>query len=201
LKPIRPANAPEDWEAMVLSKFSAKSDEYHEWWLPREKEKRTFRYMSPLWTEKPCLTCHSKQGYAEGDLRGGINITIPANNILTEQDRQIQVLMLSYFLIFAIGILGIFFSFWLSKREYIERSRLIEELENALNDVRTLKGYIPICASCKNVRNDEGYWDQIEKYIRDRSEAEFSHSICPDCMKKLYPKFTKDGDSNENTTS
>ena len=50
-----------------------------------------------------------------------------------------------------------------------------------------LKGILPICANCKKIRTDTGYWEQIEVFIRDRSKAEFSHSICPDCAKKLYP--------------
>ncbi|MBF0529927.1 MAG: PAS domain S-box protein, partial [Deltaproteobacteria bacterium] len=68
-----------------------------------------------------------------------------------------------------------------------ERERLIQELQVALNEVKTLRGFIPICASCKKIRNDEGYWEQIEEYISDRSEAQFSHGICPDCAKKYYP--------------
>jgi hypothetical protein len=201
LKPIRPGNAPEDWEAKALRNFSAKSDEYYEWWLPSEKQKKTFRYMAPLWTDRPCLTCHSKQSYTEGDLRGGISVTIPANDILSQRDLHNRLLFFGYFLIWAIGISGVFLSFRLSRGEYTERSHLIEKLETALKDVRTLKGFIPICASCKKVRNDEGYWDQIEEYIRDRSEAEFTHGICPDCMKKLYPQFVKDMDSNKNSSS
>jgi nitrogen fixation/metabolism regulation signal transduction histidine kinase len=55
--------------------------------------------------------------------------------------------------------------------------------------VKTLSGFLPICASCKNIRDDNGYWNQIEEYIRDHSEAEFSHGICPDCAKKLYPEL------------
>jgi len=70
-----------------------------------------------------------------------------------------------------------------------EREELILQLQKALSEVKTLKGIFPICASCKKVRNDKGYWEQIEVYIRDRSEAEFSHGICPECMKKLYPDF------------
>ena len=198
LKPIRPGNAPEEWEAEALRNFSAKSDAYYKWWLPSENEKKAFRYMAPLWTEKPCLTCHSKHGYNEGDLRGGISVTIPANDILSERDLYNRGLFFSYFSIWAIGILGVFFSFRLSRGEYIERSRLIE---TALKDVKTLKGFIPICASCKKVRNDEGYWDQIEEYIRDRSDAEFSHGICPDCKKKLYPEFSEDENSNDNSSS
>jgi hypothetical protein len=62
------------------------------------------------------------------------------------------------------------------------------ELEFALENIKSLKGLIPICASCKNVRDDEGFWTQVELYIRDRSEAEFSHGICPACAEKLYGK-------------
>jgi hypothetical protein len=64
---------------------------------------------------------------------------------------------------------------------------LIRELQEALTMVKLLSGLLPICASCKKIRDDKGYWTQIESYIRDHSEAEFSHGICPDCMKKLYP--------------
>jgi PAS domain S-box-containing protein len=75
------------------------------------------------------------------------------------------------------------------KRVEEERERLISQLQKALSDVKKLSGLLPICASCKKIRDDKGYWNQIESYIRDHSEAEFSHSICPDCMKKLYPDF------------
>ncbi len=70
-----------------------------------------------------------------------------------------------------------------------EREGLIRKLEESLARVKQLSGIIPICASCKNIRDDKGYWNQVEKYIKDHSEAEFSHSICPDCVKKLYPDF------------
>jgi len=54
--------------------------------------------------------------------------------------------------------------------------------------VRTLSGLLPICASCKKIRDDRGYWNQIETYIKDRSEAEFTHGICPECAQRLYPQ-------------
>jgi len=63
------------------------------------------------------------------------------------------------------------------------------ELTEALANVKTLKGLLPICASCKKIRDDQGYWTRIESYLYKHSEAEFSHSICPDCAKKLYPEF------------
>ena len=66
------------------------------------------------------------------------------------------------------------------------------KLEDALQKVKTLSGLLPICAECKNIRDDKGYWSQIESFIRDHSEAEFSHSICPSCLKKLYPEYYKD---------
>jgi len=64
-----------------------------------------------------------------------------------------------------------------------------KDLERALSDIKQLSGMLPICASCKKIRNDSGYWQQIETYIRDHSQVEFSHSICPDCVAKLYPDF------------
>lgn len=68
-----------------------------------------------------------------------------------------------------------------------ERERLIEELQDALSQVKDLKGLLPICAACKKVRDDDGYWSRLEAYLTDHSEIEFSHSICPDCMKAMYP--------------
>jgi CheY-like chemotaxis protein len=70
-----------------------------------------------------------------------------------------------------------------------ERERLITELENALLQVKKLSGLLPICASCKKIRDENGGWQQIEDYIATHSEADFSHSICPKCAQKLYPEF------------
>lgn len=63
-----------------------------------------------------------------------------------------------------------------------------EALQTALDNVKTLSGLLPICASCKKIRDDDGYWHTVEVYIRDHSNAIFSHGICPDCMLELYPK-------------
>ncbi len=72
------------------------------------------------------------------------------------------------------------------------RDQTIIELQQAINEVTKLRGILPICASCKNIRDDEGSWKQIESYIREHSEAEFSHGICPDCARKLYPGLLDD---------
>jgi len=71
--------------------------------------------------------------------------------------------------------------------EIKKRKKVIEDLKIALSEVKKLSGLLPICASCKKIRDDEGYWNQIEAYIKEHSEAEFSHSICPECAKELYP--------------
>lgn len=76
------------------------------------------------------------------------------------------------------------------KREEDERLKLIDELTMALASIRTLRGLLPICASCKKIRDDQGYWQKVELYISNHTEAEFTHGICPDCMKRLYPEYT-----------
>lgn len=69
------------------------------------------------------------------------------------------------------------------------QQKLIAELQGALARIKTLRGMLPICASCKKVRDDKGYWSQIEAYISEHSEAEFSHGLCPECAQKLYPTY------------
>jgi len=73
-----------------------------------------------------------------------------------------------------------------------ELRRSNDELQKALRDVKVLRGLIPICASCKKIRNDGGFWQQLEEYIGEHSEAEFSHGICQPCVKKLYPGVYQD---------
>ena len=71
----------------------------------------------------------------------------------------------------------------------MEKEKLTKELQAALANVKLLSGMLPICASCKKIRDDTGYWEQIEAYISDHSEAEFSHGLCPDCEKKAYEEL------------
>ncbi len=83
------------------------------------------------------------------------------------------------------------------KRIENEKAKVIVELQEALTKVKLLSGFIPICASCKKIRDDKGYWQQIESYIRDHSNAEFSHSICPGCAHKLYPDLYPDNPDSQ----
>jgi PAS domain S-box-containing protein len=75
------------------------------------------------------------------------------------------------------------------KRVEMERERLLQELQEALGRVKTLSGLLPICAGCKKIRDDQGYWTQIESYLKAHSEAEFSHGLCPDCVASLFPDY------------
>ena len=88
-----------------------------------------------------------------------------------------------------LGIIEYFQDITELKRMEITKSYLILVLEESLKEANLLSGFIPICASCKKIRNDEGFWDQIEQYISEHSQAKFTHSICPNCAKKLYPEL------------
>jgi len=78
------------------------------------------------------------------------------------------------------------------KHAKARQKELEERVEQAVAHLKTLKGLLPICASCKKIRDDKGYWNQLEEYVRDHSQADFSHSICPECMARLYPEYFED---------
>ncbi|MFH0908322.1 MAG: PAS domain S-box protein [bacterium] len=82
------------------------------------------------------------------------------------------------------------------KRAEAEREKLIRELQQAISEVKTLSGLLPICAACKRVRDDGGYWNQIETYIKSHSGVQFSHGLCPECISKLYPDYEEDPPAN-----
>jgi len=75
--------------------------------------------------------------------------------------------------------------------DMMELRRLNAELQEALDTIKMLSGILPICANCKKIRDEEGHWQYLEEYIEGRSEAQFSHGICPDCARDLYPDFFK----------
>jgi DNA-binding NtrC family response regulator len=73
----------------------------------------------------------------------------------------------------------------------IERKKLLTQLEHSAGEIKKLRGILPICASCKKIRDDKGYWTQVEIYISDHSGTEFTHGICPECAEKMYPLYFK----------
>jgi len=104
-----------------------------------------------------------------------------------------------------VGAIGIFRDLTERKRAEQERESLIEELKTALENVRTLDGLVPICAHCKKIRDDKGYWNQLEKYIVDHTDAKLTHGLCPDCAQLYFPgiaaKTTPGGKSITNVRS
>lgn len=106
--------------------------------------------------------------------------------------RSFSMNMLPWSLSFALfnGIIGLYYG--IIKVEKIAREELIVNLQKALADVKTLSGMLPICAWCKEIRNDEGYWQKIEAYLKSHSDLDFTHSICSDCAKKEYPELYQD---------
>ena len=87
--------------------------------------------------------------------------------------------------------LSVFIAFIATYRVLKAEKVLLDEknkLQKALDEIKTLRGIIPICSHCKQIRDDEGLWKQMEEYLHAHSEAEFSHGISPDCMKKFYPE-------------
>jgi len=88
-----------------------------------------------------------------------------------------------------IGIHGVSRNITEIRQAAVEREKLITDLKKALSDVKVLSGLLPICTRCKKIRDDQGYWNQIEGYISEHSDALFSHSLCPECAAKLYPRY------------
>jgi PAS domain S-box-containing protein len=120
----------------------------------------------------------------------GKNLDNVEQTLLTASGKRVPILKTAVSVILAgrEHLLESFLDITERKRAEEERERLIGELQEALAEVRTLSGLLPICAACKSIRDDQGYWQQIEAYIQDHSEAEFSHSVCPECAQKLYPE-------------
>ncbi len=90
-----------------------------------------------------------------------------------------------------VGIIETFQDITARKELEDERERLISKLNSALSEVKKLSGFLPICAKCKKVRDDKGFWKEVESYVSEHSEAEFSHSICPECASRYYKKLSE----------
>ena len=91
------------------------------------------------------------------------------------------------------GILGTYEDITEKKRAELEREKLVADLQKALAKVQTLSGLLPMCAACRKIRDDSGYWSQVEDYLAKHTEVKFSHGMCPDCMTRLYPEYRKKG--------
>lgn len=121
--------------------------------------------------------------------KSNFNTILIKEDIISEIFSSFSIAMLPWSLTFMIfgGLLGIFYR--KNKDANEKKSKLITQLQESLAEIKTLSGLLPICVSCKNIRDDKGYWNQIEVYISGHSEAEFSHSICRECANMLYPQI------------
>jgi Protein of unknown function (DUF3365) len=193
LNPVRAANGPDAWERQALVAFEKGRQEVSS--IESSQGERYFRLMRPLVTVPECLRCHEEAGRKPGEIRGGISVTVPMSRFVSPgTNLRLGMVHLALWLT---GMTGLTFGvrdlrdhFRARQRAETERERLIAELQTALASVRTLTGLIPICASCKKIRNDQGYWTQLETYLKQHSHAEFSHSLCLDCARKLYPELS-----------
>jgi hypothetical protein len=202
LKPVRPENAPDAWEAAALRAFEQGRTEVSSRELHQGQPH--LRFMKPLIMEAGCLKCHAAQGYHKGDIRGGISVAVPLDPYLALAQARIGHIAGIHAGLWALGVLGIFLGARQMRQRLdkqlqaeAERDQLIQDLQNALANVKSLSGLLPICANCKKIRDDKGYWSLVESYIQEHSEATFTHGLCPDCVKKFYPDLGgKDGSGN-----
>ncbi|MBU0480846.1 MAG: hypothetical protein KKG47_07075 [Proteobacteria bacterium] len=110
-----------------------------------------------------------------------------------EHELYIRILIILCFLGF--GLVAASLISRLRKKE-TEQAELIGDLRRALDEIKALKGILPICSFCKQIRDDKGYWNQVEVYIRNHTDADFSHSICPECTRKHYPEYFEEKDTS-----
>lgn len=192
LKPLNPGNAPDPWESEALISFEQGRNEVTS--VEMIEGRPYYRLIRPFITEAGCLKCHSHQGYKVGDIRGGISLAVPMEPYLASAQRRIVQIAIGMGILWLLGALTLlvgmgFIQNRIRERENAEheRNKYIEELKIALKKVKQLGGMLPICSHCKKIRDDKGYWNQIESYIQNHSEAKFSHGVCQECAKKYYP--------------
>lgn len=190
LKYLNPVNKPDAWETRALKAFE-KNDRKEFYEVIGEGTETYLRLMRPMIVNENCLKCHGFQGYKVGDIRGGVGVKLPLAPYLIFEKETINRLVTTQSIIWLFGTIVLFiFTFWGRRKveeQIIAQDKLLtsnRQLQEALNEVKTLRGIIPICAYCKKIRDDKGLWNQLEAYIHSHSEAEFSHGVCPDCYKK-----------------
>lgn len=191
LRPIRPGNSPDSWERHALAHFAqGSSEEYDIFGEGREAE---FKYMAPLRMRPACLLCHQETGDTE-TVRGGISVSFSYDPFLKVLAVERRKVLLTYAVFLAVGLMGLL----LMGRKLVQS---IDALQDLVLRIRRLEGLLPICAHCKKIRLQGAdrsvpeSWIAVEKYIADRTDAEFTHGLCPTCVKEFYPQhdFKKGG--------
>ncbi len=192
LTPIRPDNYADEWERHALAHFRQGSAEASD--VIGKGDSSVFRYMAPLRLEERCLGCHSNEEDSPDLVRGGISVSFsyaPFERAIASERMRNSVIHLM-FLTFGIALIAVVGR---------KMTHNIGKLQDALLHVKRLEGFLPICAQCKKIRlkgadhQDPNSWVAVEKYIQDRTDAEFTHGLCPQCAIALYGKYLpgKDG--------
>jgi hypothetical protein len=194
LRPLQSANAPDAWEQQALQAFERGVPEVSSEEV--RQNSRYFRMMRPLITVPACLRCHEEQGHQLGQIRGGISVALPISRFVTPLGENVA-LVLAHVSLWGLGMAGLTvggrkLGRHIQARQHAEAklAHLVKELTESMAKVKTLSGLIPICSSCKKIRNDQGYWTQLETYLKEHSTAEFSHGLCIDCVRTLYPEIS-----------
>ncbi len=194
LKPLRPQNRPDAWERKALQQLEQGVPEVSG--VEAIKGKDYLRLMRPLVTEQACLPCHASQGYKVGDIRGGISVSVPLQPILASIHKGQKELIITHAALWLAVLLGLILGAGNLSRRINERDQALEERRsamqaalNAKEKIKRLEGLLPICASCKKIRDENGQWHAMEHYIHTHSEADFTHGICPECLRKIYPEL------------
>ena len=169
---------------------------YYEFYLDKDKE--LLRYAVADVMRESCVNCHNthpaspETNWKVGDVRGILEITLPLRKVISSAKDDLNITIGIYFLLSILGVIGIIFMI----KKHKEESNILRmanvELNIALSEIKTLRGIIPICSYCHNIRDDKGAWDQVEAYVSKHSEAKFSHSICPKCMPKVLAEAKLD---------
>jgi two-component system, chemotaxis family, sensor kinase Cph1 len=215
LDPLRPENRPDPWEEKALHAFEGGAKEVSG--IEVVNGRSFMRLERVAFTEAACLKCHLAKGTRVGAIIGGVGVTVPISDILDATRQHVVGGAISYAAIWSLG-LGMLIAGTrrisrgvaaLQKSEEdlsvqagqlareIDQRQLIQEqlagkvqeLETTMAKVKQLEGILPICMYCKKIRDDGSRWREIEHYICEHSEADFSHSICPSCYDKAVSEI------------
>ena len=195
LTPLRPENVPDAWEKEALQAFERGEAEVFE--LTTIGDKDFLRLMRPMITEVPCLKCHAKQGYEEGDIRGGISISVPMANQFKLMYRHIAIVTITYILVWLIGLGGVWFSSVRIGRYIRERNRSINALHASEVRFRALFDNAPLGYQSLDMNGDiteiNETWCKLLGYTKEevlgKSFSQFLHPDYKEIFKVNFPKF------------
>jgi hypothetical protein len=217
LNPLRPENRPDPWEEKALRAFEGGAREVSG--IEVVNGRSFMRLERVAFTETACLKCHLAKGARVGTIIGGVGVTVPISDILDATRQHIVGGAISYAAIWSLG-LGMLIAgtrrisrgvadlqkseedlslqtFQLARevgqRQLIQEQLAgkVQELEATMALVKQLEGILPICMYCKKIRDDGSRWREIEQYISEHSEADFSHSICPSCYDRAVNEINQ----------